>query len=232
MAGIAPLSGSTTTASSSGISGAQPVHAAPATPPRPETGTRSFTAFPTSYVGFGSNGTAFGTLSVVDGKLSVVSAATAPAAGSGSAPAASSAPAPASAQMAAQTTAASAVPPATVPGSLAPSDPSAGLLGSAPTNPIVIQAVAQERAAAAAAGEEAAAAAAAAQADQVELQQIDAQIAAAKAEGDAAAVAALEPKQSAVIGNLQGQTFSGLGQVSAKSLASPEIPTVFLNIAS
>jgi Spy/CpxP family protein refolding chaperone len=89
----------------------------------------------------------------------------------------------------------------------------------------VVQADDQERQAAAAAAEEAASAAANAQADQVELQRIDAQIAAAKAEGDAAAVAALEPKQSAVLGNLTQQSYAGLGQ-------APEVPTVFLNIAS
>jgi hypothetical protein len=114
----------------------------------------------------------------------------------------------------------------------AQSNPTAGLLGSPATNPIVIQAQAQELAAAAAAQAESQEAAADQAADQVQLELIDARIAAARAAGNAAAVAQLQPAQNAVIGQLQGQTFVGLGESTSKPFARPEIPTVFLNIAS
>ena len=110
--------------------------------------------------------------------------------------------------------------------------PEQGLLGAPPTNPIVIQAENQERAAAAAADEAVNQVAANQQADQIALQQINARIAAARAAGNGAAVAQLQPKQAAVVGDLQGQTFAGVGSTPPRPFARPEIPTVFLNIAS
>jgi hypothetical protein len=127
---------------------------------------------------------------------------------------------------------ADAIPGASAPNSGSTLSPEQGLLGAPATNPIVIQAEDQERSAAAAAAVEANQAAAAQQADHIALQQINARIAAARAAGNAAAVAQLQPRQAAVIGDLQGQTFAGVGSTPPKPFARPEIPTVFLNIAS
>ena len=312
MAGIAPLSGSVSTSTSSGvsgssgISGAQPPNAASATPQKsPPADFGSFTAFPSSYAGFGENGSTFGTVSVVNGQLSVVSSppgrpeaqppqpsasaqpqpgtpgqpasqtAGEPAASAPQSPKPNAPPAPslhASTPPLTDTPAAGGVsatqaglqPPSLgevspgapvepgdqsqngaptqgLPGSgsshanpgPAPSlAPEQGFLGAPATNPIVIQAEDQQRAAAAANAAQANQAAGARQADQIALQQINARIAAARAAGNEAAVAQLQPKQAAVVGDLQGQTFAGLGSTPPKPFARPEIPTVFLNIAS
>jgi len=73
MSGIAPLSGpTTTTAPPPGVASTTPgtntPAAPPQTPPPQKTdGAQNFTAFPSSYAGFGANGSDFGTLSVVNG---------------------------------------------------------------------------------------------------------------------------------------------------------------------
>ena len=232
MAAIAPLSGSASTSAGSGISDAPPNHAVAVVPKPNPADTAGFTAFPNSYAGFGENGSAFGTISVVGGKLAVVSSdARAPQPQTPPA-----APSPAPDLHAVPTVAAQARPDGTAatsqPAGQSQSDPTQGLLGAPPTNPIVIQAEDQERAAAAAAAVETNQAAAVQQADHIALQQINARIAAARAAGDAAAVAQLQPRQAAVAGDLQGQTFAGVGSTPPKPFARPEIPTVFLNIAS
>lgn len=321
MAGIAPLSGSTSTPASSGISDAPSNRAIGAAPKPAQADAGSFTAFPSSYAGFGEDGSSYGTVSVVAGRLSVVSSASdktpaqpapaqnaptpgeAPTAGAATqakqpdtvpvsdshapAPAppppappavvtaakkdnADEAPIPADKSVAAQPPGipdGQPLPPSlgeassqpqqplgqshsdptqgllgssssqTIPGtpqaSSTPSvSPQQGLLGSPPTNPIVIQAEDQQRAAAVEAAAQENAAAAQTQTDHIALQQINARIAAARAAGNLAAVAQLQPKQTAVLGDLQGQTFGGLGSTPPKPFARPEIPTVFLNIAS
>src|ERR1700722_12544820 len=78
MAGIAPLGGSPATTTPQQVQGAGatvpgPITPAPAPPPKPPDAT-TFTAFPSSYAGFGTNGTAYGTPGVVNGKLSIVAA--------------------------------------------------------------------------------------------------------------------------------------------------------------
>jgi hypothetical protein len=231
MAGIAPLSGSTSTPASSGISDAPSNRAIGAAPKPAQADAGSFTAFPSSYAGFGEDGSSYGTVSVVAGRLSVVSSA------SDKTPAqpapAQNAPTPGEAPTAGAAT--QAKQPDTVPvsDSHAPApSPQQGLLGSPPTNPIVIQAEDQQRAAAVEAAAQENAAAAQTQTDHIALQQINARIAAARAAGNLAAVAQLQPKQTAVLGDLQGQTFGGLGSTPPKPFARPEIPTVFLNIAS
>jgi hypothetical protein len=123
--------------------------------------------------------------------------------------------------------------PPPIPGGTAvENNPALGLLGAPPTNPIVIQADKQEAQAA-----EAAAAAASAQAAQQavaqqQLQQVDFRISAARADNNEAAVAQLEPAQQKLTGEIQGKTFAGVGSTPPPSFARPEIPTVFLNIAS
>lgn len=348
MAGVAPLSGSPSTPASSGIGQAPPSRAASPAPATPDSSAdANFTAFPSSYEGFVSNGGTYGTVSVVNGRLSVVSAPAPVAAPSAPAPAATPAPgasveaatpdsqgaprapgaeppahAPAPASdatqaqtgpiltpavasqaptpdatdhadlhaSAAQTPSATAAGPAPSTHSAAPepgtpaqpaaglqppslgeapanqplqavgqsqSDPTQGLIGSnsapiagspassgpslesqqgflgaPPTNPIVIQAEAQQRAAAADSAAAADQADAQRAADQIALQQINARIAAARAAGNAGAVAQLQPRAATLSGDIQGQTFAGLGSTPALPFARPEIPTVFLNIAS
>jgi len=320
MSALAPLNGTTTTTSLPGVSSVAPGANAPAPPPglppatpQPKDGP-DFTAFPSSYDGFGANGAAFGTLGVVNGRLSVTTAPPqtappgdqAPATPPGSPPAIDTAPKPAppppppppapatrivvtSADLAAAAdnpyTAipANAVPDlaksletgpsdpnenaalgktdsspppgqAPLPGTPAPAptagllgasgpppipggtpvenDPQLGLLGAPATNPIVIQAEKQQTLAAeeanAAADEEAAARAAA----QVQLEQVDARIAAARATDNQAAVAQLQPAVAKLTGQIAGQTFAGLGTTPPQPFARPEIPTVFLNVAS
>jgi hypothetical protein len=122
---------------------------------------------------------------------------------------------------------------AQVPGSTAPpANLAQGLLGSPPTNPIVIQAEAQEASAAQATRQADDEQAAQQAADQVQLQQLDQRIAAAREADDPAAVAQLQPAVSKIEGQLQGQTFAGVGSTPALPFAAPEIPTVFLNVAA
>jgi hypothetical protein len=106
------------------------------------------------------------------------------------------------------------------------------LLGSPPTNPIVIQAEAQEATAAEATRAADSEQAAQQAADQVQLEQLDQRIAAARAADDPAAVAQLQPAVSKIEGQLQTQTFVGAAATPPLPLASPEIPTVFLNVAA
>jgi hypothetical protein len=262
MAGIAPLAGSTTTPAPTGVTTTVPSPVVPtpkpaevqaatpiaapqpaiAAPPAPAPGTQqNFTNFPTSYAGFGKDGNAYGSLGVVNGKLSVVSDATpapstpapqtptpytaippattgdkappvsqgdaakngvADAPVAGTKPAASTttpapptgtaksdAPIPGSNPPASDTTSGLLGANSSAPGVSAPQyNPEQGLLGAPATNPIVIQAEAQERSAA-----------------------------------EASAVAA---QQQA---NLRNS--AALGQLLPKTLR-PEIPTVFLDIAS
>jgi hypothetical protein len=322
MSGLAPLSGSTTTTALPGVAIAAPGSdtpgAQPQAPPQKNDGP-NFTAFPSSYDGFGANGSAFGTLSVVNGRLSVTSAPpdvppAAVAAAASETPVASETapkpppppPPPPPPKLVADAATApadgaqtpdpyTAVPPATsslektnateqkaanaqstsgsgvqgsssAPDQTAPSpspppgsnpapvptagllgakgtepipggtpvenDPALGLLGAPATNPIVIQAEQQQ----AAAAEEAAAAAAAADtariAAQTQLQHVDFRIAAARADNNGAAVAQLQPAAAKLAGQIQGQAFAGLGTSPPQPFARPEIPTVFLNVAS
>ncbi len=111
-------------------------------------------------------------------------------------------------------------------------NPALGLLGAPATNPIVIQADKQEAQAAEAAAQAADAQAAAQAAAQQQLQAVDFRIAAARAADNEAAVAQLEPAQQKLTGEIQGQTFAGVGTFPPPSFQRPEIPTVFLNIAS
>jgi hypothetical protein len=117
-------------------------------------------------------------------------------------------------------------------GTAPPANLAQGLLGSPPTNPIVIQAEAQEAAAAEATRQADNEQAAQQAADQVQLQQLDQRIAAARASDDPAAVAQLQPDVSKIEGQLQGQTFAGVGSTPPLPVATPEIPTVFLNVAA
>jgi hypothetical protein len=235
MAGIAPLSGSASTSAGPGISGAQSNGATPGAPRKPaRSDAAGFTAFPLSYAGFGENGSSFGNVGVVDGRLSVVSSGSA----AGRPQSRIQAPTPESAaseRAPIQARSQSQTGDPALPGSPAPAPaltPQHGFLGAPATNPIVAQAEDRQRAAATAGAARANQAAAAQQADRIALQQIDARIAAARAVGNEAAVAQLQPKQAAVAGDLQGQTFAGLGSTPQKPFAGPEIPTVFLNIAS
>jgi hypothetical protein len=111
-------------------------------------------------------------------------------------------------------------------------DPALGLLGAPATNPIVIQAEAQQAAAAQEAAAAADAEAAARAAAQQQLQQVDFRIAVARADNNSAAVAQLQPAATKLSGQIQGQTFAGLGSIPPQPFARPEIPTVFLNVAS
>lgn len=351
MAGIAPLGGSPTTNAPEGTAATVPGSVAP--PPQqqppnkpPEGG--NFTAFPTSYAGFGSDGNGFGTLSVVNGALSIVSApaATAPAAPAapkppapppgatgdqvanvpGTTPQAATAPdnapkpappppppppppanaavapnipgqpaspytaipagdvpnleqtnttqgkvaneaatldktaatpqpggpgtdntnnpsqtttpnpattanAPAPAPTAAGLLGASGPPP--IPGGTAVEDnPELGLLGAPATNPIYIQAQTQAQNAAEETAAAAAAAAAQEAADRQQLQQVNFRIAAARADDNSAAVAQLQPDAVKLSGQIQNQTFAGLGTTPPQPFAPPAIPPVFLNVAS
>jgi hypothetical protein len=119
-------------------------------------------------------------------------------------------------------------------GAAPPANLAQGLLGSPPTNPIVIQAEAQEASAAEAAAQASSALAAQQAADQVHLQQLDERIAAARAADDPAAVAQLQPDISKIEGQLQVQTFAGAGAAPPPTLpvTAPEIPTVFVNVAA
>jgi hypothetical protein len=304
MAGLAPLGATpaTTTQQLTGTSATVPGTIAPtyAAPPQPSPApdAKNFTAFPSSYAGFGTNGSAYGTPGVVNGKLSIVAAPpTTPAPpsdpgagneaaalkGAGAAPAtgsvtdaavqtppvvqtppppkappvsatpASAADATASQPVTLQKTDATdqkvaneskpALPPTAgllgsggpppIPGGTAvENNPALGLLGAPPTNPIVIQADKQEAQAAEAAAAAASAQAAEQAAAQQQLQQVDFRISAARADNNEAAVAQLEPAQQKLTGEIQGQTFAGVGSTPPPSFARPEIPTVFLNIAS
>ncbi len=111
-------------------------------------------------------------------------------------------------------------------------NPALGLLGAPATNPIVIQAEKQQAAAseAAAAADDAAAADKAAA--QIQLEQINARIAAARAANNQGAVEQLQPTAVKLTGEIQGQTFPGLGETPPKPFATPAIPPIFLNIAS
>ena len=111
-------------------------------------------------------------------------------------------------------------------------DPALGLLGAPATNPIVIQAEAQQAAAAEASAANASAQVAQQAAAQAQLQQVDFRIAAARADNNSAAVAQLQPAATTLTGKIQGQTFAGLGTTPPQPFARPEIPTVFLNVAS
>jgi hypothetical protein len=123
--------------------------------------------------------------------------------------------------------------PPPIPGGTAvENNPALGLLGAPPTNPIVIQADKQEADAAEATQQAADVAAAQQAAAQAQLQQVDFRIAAARADNNEAAVAQLQPTQTKLTGEIQGQTFAGVGSTPPQSFARPEIPTVFLNIAS
>jgi hypothetical protein len=309
MSALAPLDGPTTTTSFPGVSsvtaGANAPASSPGSPPAtpPPKAGPNFTAFPSSYDGFGTNGGAFGTLGVVDGRLSVTTVPPqAPPAGDHAPPAppeavtrivvtsadltaaannsytaipAGAVPDLAKTLEAGQTAANDNTAPgktengakdsgpipgtpplvqAPLPGTPPPNpsagllgapgppplpggtpvenDPQLGLLGAPATNPIVIQAEKEQALAAeeanAAADEEAAARSAA----QVQLEQVDARIAAARATGNQAAAAQLEPAAVKLTGQIQGQTFAGLGTTPPQPFARPEIPTVFLNVAS
>jgi hypothetical protein len=294
MAGLAPLGASpTTTQQVTGTGATVPGLVAPANPapppPSPKPPPPNFTAFPSSYAGFGADGSAYGTPGVVDGKLSIVAAPPqppppadpgAPAKGAGAASQTSAPPqvndaavtgnstqtAPGStaptangsqpqptlqktdatdqkvanesntlgsvgnatqnspAQNTGQTNTAGSAPapppgtgllggngPPPIPGGTAvENNPALGLLGAPPTNPIVIQADKQEAEAAEATAEASDAAAA----------------------QQAAAQAQLQPTQTKLTGEIQGQTFAGVGSTPPQPFARPEIPTVFLNIAS
>jgi hypothetical protein len=250
MSGIAPLSGPITATAPAGVAPAAPSSIAPAPPAPTPTQASGFTAFPSSYAGFGTNGSSFGTLGVVNGKLSIIStpansepsaATAAPADVTASAPAADTAPAstagdqipnpytavPAADQTSTTTATGKNAAPETTPANV-----TQGLLGSPPTNPIVIQAEAQEAAAAEATRLADSEQAAQQAADQVQLQQLDQRIAAARASDDPAAVAQLQPDVSKIEGRLQGQTFAGVGATPPLPFATPEIPTVFLNVAA
>jgi len=207
MAGLAPLGASPAaipqqlTGTGATVPGATtPIYAVPPKPsPAPD--AKNFTAFPSSYAGFGANGKAYGTPGVLNGKLSIVTA-----------------------------------PPQTPPplpgGTAVENNPALGLLGAPPTNPIVIQADKQEAQAAEAIAQSADAQAAEQAAARAQLQQVDFQIAAARADNDAAAIARLQPAQAELTGEIQSQTFAGVGSTPPQPFTHPEIPTVFLNIAS
>lgn len=64
------------------------------------------------------------------------------------------------------------------------------------------------------------------------LKNVNFHIAAANGEGNSAAAAQLEPIAVKINGELQGQTFPGLGQTPPQPFARPEIPPVFLNFNS
>ena len=123
--------------------------------------------------------------------------------------------------------------PPPIPGGTAvENNPALGLLGAPATNPIYIQAQTQEQNAAAEAAADASAAAAAEAAARQQLQQVDFKIAAARAADNEAAVQQLQPAVVKLSGEIAGQTFAGVGSTPPQPFARPEIPTVFLNIAS
>jgi hypothetical protein len=295
MAGLAPLGASpTTTQQVTGTGATLPGSVAPTytAPPKsaPAPAPANFTAFPSSYAGFGADGSTYGTPGVVDGKLSIVAAppqvndaaviGAGPQTAAGSANAANAgdtAPAASTSQpqpllqktgatdqkVANENNTLSAVgntntaqqsanstpqsnptpppgegllggsgPPPIPGGTAVENNPALGLLGAPPTNPIVIQADKQEAEAAQATVEANDAAAAQQAAAQAQLQQVDFRIAAARADNNEAAVAQLQPTQTKLTGEIQGQAFAGVGSAPPQTFARPEIPTVFLNIAS
>ena len=123
--------------------------------------------------------------------------------------------------------------PPPIPGGTAvENNPALGLLGAPATNPIYIQYQTHAQNAA----EEAAAAAAAAAAQEAaarqQLEQVNFRIAAARADNNAAAAAQLAPAAAKLTGQIQNQTFVGLGTTPPQSFAPPAIPPVFLNVAS
>lgn len=244
MAGIAPLSGSTATTIN-----AVPPAPDTAVPVAPPPGNKhEFTAFPSSYSGFGADGGAYGTIGFANGKLSVVAAPQAAGTSADGQPGQTGqAGRPDSSQAQAGSLPGStppgdppsdptqgllgAAPANAIPGSPAPApSPTAGLLGTPATNPIVIQAEQQEQNAA----EEAQAAAAAAAAQQAAaalgLQQVNQRISAAYATNNQAAVQQLQPAQVKLQGQISGSPWAGLGTTPPLPFKLPEIPTVFLNI--
>ncbi len=66
----------------------------------------------------------------------------------------------------------------------------------------------------------------------MQIEQLEERIAAARASNNQAAVAQLQPAVVKLQGQVQGQTFAGLGTSPPLPFARPEIPSVFLNIAS
>ena len=342
MAGLAPLGGPSTPTTLHGAAATVPGSITPAyanpQQPSPTGQNQAFTAFPSSYAGFGADGNGFGTLSVVNGALTVLSTPAGslppPHTNPDGTPAVGAPPATADSNGAtapAPTTTAgavanndqvpnpyTAVPPAppppppplnqaktdaaiaqsgSVPGSAttldaaastapgattAPSsdpasknpppgntgntgntgnannsgtasDPTAGLLGAQPantvpgsdpppvnlaqgllgspaTNPIVIQAEAQDEQAAQAAQQAADEAAQQKAAQQIQVQQLTARISAAYADNNSAAVAQLQPYVTKLEGQIQGQIWAGLGTTPPQPFKLPEVPTVFLNV--